>query len=71
MVGIFQGVDILPVVLPLILIGVIFQWILNAQFGLLNYFIQDVLGMSSMAKDWLGDTSWAMISIVFVSIWNI
>lgn len=68
--GFFRASIFLPVVLPLILIGVIFQWILNAQFGLLNFFIEDVLGISSLAKDWLGDANWAMVSIAFVSVWK-
>ena len=68
--GFFRTSIFLPVVVPLSLIGIIFQWILNEQFGLLNFFIRDVLDLGFLAKDWLGNEKWAMLSIVFVSIWK-
>jgi multiple sugar transport system permease protein len=68
--GFFRTSIFLPVVIPLSLTGIIFQWILNEQYGLLNFFLKDVLGMGFLAKNWLADDSWAMVSIVAVSIWK-
>lgn len=68
--GFFRASIFLPVVIPLSLTGIIFQWILNEQYGLLNFFLSDVLGMGFLAKNWLGDSSWALISIVVVSLWK-
>jgi multiple sugar transport system permease protein len=68
--GFFRTSIFLPVVIPLSLTGIIFQWILNEQYGLLNFFLKDFLGLGFMAKNWLGDDTWAMVSIVFVSIWK-
>ncbi len=68
--GFFRTTIFLPVVIPLSLTGIIFQWILNDQYGLLNFFLKDVLGMGFLAKNWLGDDTWAMVSIVFVSLWK-
>lgn len=68
--GFFRTSVFLPVVIPISLTGIIFQWILNQNFGLVNYFLRDVLGASFLAKDWLTDEFWAMISIVSVSLWH-
>lgn len=68
--GFFRTSVFLPVVIPLSLTGIIFQWILNDQYGLLNFFFKDVLGMGFLAKNWLGDDFWAMGSIIFVSVWK-
>ncbi len=66
----FRTCIFLPVVLPLSLTGIIFQWILNENFGLLNWFLTNVVHLSSLAKNWLGDGTWAMVSIIGVSIWK-
>ena len=68
--GIFRTCIFLPVVVPLSLTGVIFQWILNDNYGLLNWVLADVLPLGSLTKDWLGDPNWAMASIIAVSLWK-
>jgi ABC-type sugar transport system permease subunit len=67
--GFFRTSIFLPVVIPLSLTGIIFQWILHQQYGLLNFFLENV-GLGFLAKNWLADENWAMISLVFVSIWK-
>lgn len=68
--GFFRTSIFLPVVIPLSLTGIIFQWILNEQYGLLNFFLTDTLHMGFLTKNWLGDDTWAMVSIAFVSVWK-
>lgn len=66
----FRTCIFLPVVVPLSLTGIIFQWILNENYGLLNWFLTDVLHLASLAQNWLGDEKWAMVSIIVVSLWK-
>jgi multiple sugar transport system permease protein len=68
--GFFRTSIFLPVVIPLSLTGIIFQWILNEQYGLLNFFLSDILHAGFLAKNWLGDDFWALVSIVVVSVWK-
>jgi len=68
--GIFRTCIFLPVVVPLSLTGIIFQWILNEQYGLLNWFLADILHMGGLTQNWLGDGNWAMVSIIVVSLWK-
>ena len=65
----FRTCIFLPVIVPLSLTGIIFQWILNERYGLLNWFLTDVLG-TGLAQNWLGDAKWAMVSIIVVSLWK-
>jgi ABC-type sugar transport system permease subunit len=67
--GFFRTAIFLPVVIPLSLTGIIFQWILNERFGILNFALTS-FGLGSAAKDWLGDDFWAMVSIIGVSVWK-
>lgn len=66
----FRTCIFVPVVVPLSLTGIIFQWILNEKYGLLNWFLTDVLNMGFLAQNWLADKTWAMVSIIVVSIWK-
>ena len=69
-VGVFRTCIFLPVVVPLSLTGIIFQWILNDNFGILNWFLADVLSLGNFTRNWLGDPRWAMVSIIVVSLWK-
>lgn len=68
--GFFRTSIFLPVVVPISLSGIIFQWILNDNFGLLNFVLRDIFPFASLTQDWLSDPQWAMISIVGVSLWK-
>lgn len=49
-------------------IGLLWVWLLDPQYGLLNSILKFFGGKG---KDWLGDIDTAMISIIFVSAWKI
>lgn len=66
----FRTCIFVPVVVPLSLTGIIFQWILNEKYGLLNWFLTEVLNMGWLAQNWLADKTWAMVSIIVVSVWK-
>jgi len=68
--GFFRTSVFLPVVVPISLSGIVFQWILNDNFGLMNFVLRDVLPLGFLTQDWLADPNWAMLSIVGVSLWK-
>lgn len=65
--GGFRVLFFTPMVLPLILIGFLFRFILRAEGGLLNSGLQ-VIGMNSEI-DWLTDERFALLSISAISGW--
>ena len=68
--GVYRTCIFMAMVVPLSLTGIIFQWIFNNQYGLLNSVLDQVFGLSSWTHNWLGEGKWAMVSIVVVSLWK-
>ncbi|HEX2378768.1 MAG TPA: sugar ABC transporter permease [Gaiellales bacterium] len=64
--ALFRTLFYLPVVTPLVVSGIIWKWVLNGDFGLLNYYIGKI-GISPQL--WLSDPSLAMPSVVAMSVW--
>ncbi|MCJ7841286.1 sugar ABC transporter permease [Lederbergia sp. NSJ-179] len=56
----------MPVVTSSVSVGVIWMWILNGDFGILN---QALAAIGIQGPLWLTDTRWVMISIAMLSIW--
>jgi ABC-type sugar transport systems, permease components len=67
--GLFRTAIFLPIVVPVSLSALVFLWILQENYGLLNYLLRDVLGLTALAKPWLNVGSTAMVSIIGVSLW--
>ncbi len=57
-----------PVMLPMVVVAVLWKFVYNADFGLLNAALHG-LGLESLQRVWLGDTSTALIAISVVSGW--
>ncbi|MNH82920.1 Lactose transport system permease protein LacF [compost metagenome] len=56
----------MPVVTSSVSIGVIWMWILNGDFGILNLLLSHI-GITG--PKWLTDTHWVMPAIAILSIW--
>ncbi|MBM7677528.1 carbohydrate ABC transporter permease [Gracilibacillus alcaliphilus] len=66
--GIFRTLFFIPSLVPAVAVAILFQWLLEAQFGLVNYLL-DLVGIAG--PGWLGDPTWAKPSIVMMSLWII
>ena len=62
----FRLLYYLPVVTPLSIAAVIWQWIYHPQMGLLNAALS-TFGVAP--RNWLGDPKIAMFSVIIVAIW--
>lgn len=65
--GIFQSIYFLPYVTSLVAIGVVWSWLFNSQYGVINYFL-DFLGFQPI--NWLNDPKYAMIALIIFAIWK-
>ena len=63
----FQAGLFLPYIMPGVLIGVVWAWILNPIFGPVNRILKD-LGWSS-PPTWLGDFTWALPTVGLIGAW--
>ncbi|MEN9937611.1 MAG: hypothetical protein RLZZ387_4190 [Chloroflexota bacterium] len=59
----------MPVVMSFVVVGILWSWIFNNDFGLVNNLLR-ALGLSFMALDWLGDPRIALLSLIIVDIWK-
>lgn len=59
----------LPVVMSFVVVGILWAWLYNGQFGLVNSLLQH-LGLRFLILDWLGDPKVALWSLMVVDIWK-
>lgn len=63
----YRAAFFLPVISSMVAVSVIWQWIYNPEFGLLNYALS-FLGIDG--PTWLTSASWAMPAVIATSIWK-
>jgi multiple sugar transport system permease protein len=66
--GIFRTIYYLPMIVPIAATAVLFEWMFQPRYGVINFFIT---GVGLPAVNWLATTAWSKPSIVIVSIWRI
>src|SRR5699024_10897367 len=64
----YQVAIFAPAVLAVSVAGVLWKFIYNPNFGILNNMLES-LGLSNLARPWLGAPSTAMLGIIVAVIW--
>ena len=64
--GFFRSAFFYPVLLSPVVVALVWQWILNSQFGALNALLQAV-GLPR--QPWLLRPAWGMFWVIFVHVW--
>lgn len=64
----FRTVYYLPSIMPAVASAVLWAWILNTDFGLLNAVLHYV-GLPKVA--WLQQTQWALPALILMSLWGV
>lgn len=65
----FKSLVFFPAVLSMVVVGFVFQFILNPAYGSLNEFLT-LIGLESLTRNWLGDVSIALYAVIFVTCWQ-
>jgi multiple sugar transport system permease protein len=63
----FRVIYFAPVVTSAVAAGVVWLWVYNPDFGLINSYLQNWFGIKG--PSWLLDPTWVMPSIAIMSIW--
>lgn len=66
-VAVFRTLFFIPVVSAWVAVALIWTWLFNPQYGLINYLL-GFIGITGPA--WLYDPSWAMPAIILTSVWK-
>lgn len=63
---IFRSLYFLPVVTSIVAISIVWKWLLQPEFGLLNY----LLGLAGIpGPAWLASRQWAMPGLIMMRVW--
>jgi multiple sugar transport system permease protein len=65
--AIFRTIYFLPVVSSVVAISVLWSWLYQADFGLINEFLR-LFGVKGIR--WLSSPAWAMPAVIIMSIWH-
>jgi len=67
LIKLWRAIYFLPVISSMVVVAIIWNWLYNPEFGLVNYFLS-LFGIEGPA--WLNDTTWAMPAVVITNIWK-
>jgi multiple sugar transport system permease protein len=66
--AVFRTIYYLPSIMPAVASAVLWAWILNTDFGLLNA-VLNFFGIPKIA--WLQETAWALPAMILMSLWGV
>jgi multiple sugar transport system permease protein len=65
--GFYRTLFFIPSLVPAVATTIIWLWLLNPQFGLVNFWL-DKIGISG--PPWIGSESWSKPSLILMSLWG-
>jgi multiple sugar transport system permease protein len=66
--GLLRSLLLVAWLLPPVVSGTLFRWMLDAESGAYNALLQ-AAGLSGLSHDWLTDPSTSMAGVVFANVW--
>ena len=67
--NVYRVIFYLPPVLSGIVVGLIWNWIYDGNYGLLNHFL-NFIGLGNLARAWLSDPKSALTAVAVVHMWK-
>ena len=65
---IIRTIYYIPAILPSVVTGLVWVWLFNTDFGLLNYLLYLVAGVKG--PNWLGSEKWVMPATIISGLWG-
>lgn len=65
-----RGLTIFPYLVPIVVATMVWKWMLNDTYGIVNHFLVSV-GIVDKPILWLSSTKWALPSVILVSVWRL
>lgn len=70
--GGLRAVYFLPTLVPLVPLAILWHWMFNSDFGIINAFLNPLLGLIGLqAPNWLEDPTWTKPALACTRIWGI
>lgn len=68
-ITLFRTIYYLPSVIAGVVAALVWQWLFNADFGLINFFLYKVFGIKG--PNWLFSETWALPALIIMSLWGV
>lgn len=66
----FRGLFIIPWTIPSVVVAILWRWMLQQQYGVINYVAIQLRLISGMDVNWTANSGLAMASIVIACVWK-
>ncbi len=66
--GFLSTIILTPMMLAPVVVALFWRFMLQADIGVVNYFLRDLLGLKTIL--WLTDRQWAVVSLILVDVWQ-
>lgn len=67
-IAVFRTIYYLPSIVPAVASAVLWAWIFNTEFGLLNVVLK---GIGLTRVKWLQEPGWALVAMIIMSLWSV
>jgi len=67
-IAFFRAAYFVPVVVSMVAAAMVWSWLYNPEFGVINWGLREVLGIDGLR--WLQDPDLSLISIALMSVWK-
>jgi len=67
--NIYRVIFYLPPVLSEVVVGLVWRWIYDGNYGLLNYWLHNI-GLAHLMRDWLSDPKTALTCVAIIHCWK-
>jgi ABC-type sugar transport system permease subunit len=64
----FRTAYYLPGVFSVVVVGLMFQWLMQPRVGVINNLLQ-MVGLEGLAQNWLGDPTFALPAVALTFVW--
>jgi len=65
----YRVIFFIPPVLSEVVVGLVWQWILNGNYGILNFWLNQ-FGLANLSRNWLSDPNTALTTVAVVHCWK-
>lgn len=70
--AVFRTVFYLPSIVPIVASSMLWMWIFNGQYGVLNWILGPLFGLwGGNPPAWLGDPNWSKPALILMSLWGV
>jgi multiple sugar transport system permease protein len=67
--GLVRTISLLPWALPTALMGLVWAWVFNDQYGVVNDILRR-MGLIETGISWLGNPTLAMVAVILADVWK-